>query len=144
MKHIYLLFFGIVFSLAGEAQVAAADPEMKLSSPSHDFGSIAQGKPVYHSFTVTNTSNTPLIINNVQTSCGCTTPEWSRDAIAPGATTTIKVGYNAASIGPFEKYITVLYNDNKTANIKISGNVWKMPEGAAPPNASIQLLKNIN
>lgn len=112
-----------------------------LKEGEHDFSSIPQGKPVYYSFAITNTGKTPLILDNVQASCGCTTPEWSRDPIAPGATAQIKVGYNAAAIGLFEKFITVTYNSNQSKQIKIKGNVWKAPEGSAPANASVDLLK---
>ena len=74
-------------------------------------------------------------------SCGCTTPEWSREAIEPGATAKIRVGYNAAAEGYFEKNITITYNSNQTKQIIIKGTVWKAPEGSAPANASIDFLK---
>ena len=57
------------------------------------------------------------------------------------ASAKIKVGYNAAAEGPFEKFITVTYNTNQTKQIKIKGIVWKAPEGSAPANASIDFLK---
>ncbi|MEK7225824.1 MAG: DUF1573 domain-containing protein, partial [Bacteroidota bacterium] len=80
-------------------------------------------------------------LDDVHASCGCTTPEWSREAIAPGATAKIKVGYNAAAEGFFEKPITITYNGNQSKQLKITGTVWKAPEGSAPANASIDLLK---
>ena len=85
-----------------------------------------------------------MVISNIQTSCGCTTPEWSKEPIAAGGTTKIKVGYNAAAEGNFEKYITLTYNQNLSKQITIKGIVWKAPEGAAPVNASIELLKQKN
>ncbi len=121
--------------------VVAADDALKLKETEHDFSKIPQGKPVYYSFEITNAGKTELKLDNVAASCGCTTPEWSRDAIAPGANAVIKVGYNAAAEGPFEKMITITYNTNQTKQIKIKGTVWKAPEGSAPANASIDLLK---
>jgi len=108
----------------------------------YDFAKIPQGKPVYHFFEVVNNSKTAIKLDNVQASCGCTTPEWSHDPIAPGGSSKIKIGFNAASEGPFDKYITVYYN-NSTQNkqIKIKGFVWKAPDGPAPANASVELLK---
>ncbi len=85
-----------------------------------------------------------MVISNVQTTCGCTTPEWSKEPIAPGATTKIRVGYNAAGEGHFDKYITVMYNQNLSKQLKISGTVWKAPAGSAPENSSITLLKQKN
>ena len=106
------------------------------------FAKIPQGKPVYHFFEIVNKGKTPIKLDNIQASCGCTTPEWSRDPIAPGASTKIKVGFNAASEGMFDKFITVFYN-NSTQNkqIRIKGFVWKAPDGPAPANASVELLK---
>ncbi len=113
--------------------------EFKMSE--FDFGKIPQNKPVYYSFEIVNKSGNPLKLDNVTASCGCTTPEWSREAIAPGASDKIKVGYNAATEGYFEKYITVTYNGNQTKQIKIKGTVWKAPAGSAPANSSVQFLK---
>lgn len=114
---------------------------LELTQAEYDFGKIPQNKPVYYSFVIVNKGKTPLKLDNVTATCGCTTPEWSREPIAPGASEKIKVGYNAASDGYFEKYITVTYNGNQTKQIKIKGTVWKAPAGAAPANPSVQFLK---
>ncbi len=114
---------------------------LEFKETAYDFGTIPQGKPVYYTFELVNKGTAPLKIDNVQTTCGCTTPEWSKEQIAAGGKTGIKVGYNAASEGPFEKYITVQYNGSGTKQIKIKGIVWKAPAGAAPPNAAVQFLK---
>ena len=107
----------------------------------YDFGKIPQNKPVYYTFEWVNKSNVPVKLDNVSASCGCTTPEWSTEAIAPGATGKIKVGYNAASEGYFLKPITITYNGNQTKQINIKGTVWKAPSGSAPLNSSVQFLK---
>ena len=107
----------------------------------YDFGKIPQGKPVFTYFEIMNTGTEPLKLDNVQASCGCTTPEWNHEAIAPGSTATIKVGYNAAAEGYFEKPITITYNTSQSKQLKIKGNVWKAPVGSAPANASVQFLK---
>ena len=86
----------------------------------------------------------PLLLENVQASCGCTTPEWSREPIAPGATAPIKVGYNAYAEGHFNKTVTILYNNGQTKALIISGEVYKLPASAAPENASVQFLKQTN
>jgi hypothetical protein len=118
-----------------------ADEVLKLKELEFDFGKIPQGKPVYHVFEVVNTGKTPLKLDNVQASCGCTTPEWSPEPIAAGGSTKIKVGFNAAAEGVFEKYITITYNTTQTKQVKIKGQVWKAPEGSAPGNASVDFLK---
>lgn len=119
------------------------DP-LKFVQTEHNFGKIPQGKPVYFNFEIINTSQEPLKLDNVQASCGCTTPEWSHDAIAPGATSVIKVGYNAVAVAPFTKYITITYGGGKMKQLAITGEVWKAPDGSAPANASVEFLKKQN
>lgn len=115
-----------------------------VKEPTHDFGKIPQGRPANYVFEVVNTGNVPLKLDNVQASCGCTTPQWSKEDIAPGATSKITVGYNAYADGPFEKTITIQYNQSQTKLLVIKGNVYKAPPSSAPENASVKLLKQIS
>lgn len=138
MKHLFTLLLSFVFIAALQAQTAEA---LEMKELEYDFGKIPQGKPVYHSFVMVNKGSVPLKLDNVNASCGCTTPEWNRDPIAAGASDKIKVGYNAAVEGYFEKFITVTYNGNQTKQIKIKGTVWKAPPASAPANASVNFLK---
>jgi len=115
---------------------------LTLKENEYDFGKIPQGKPVTHNFEFVNTGEVPLALDNVRASCGCTTPEWSRDTVAVGATATIKVGYNAENEGPFTKLVTVMYDGTQTKQITIKGEVWKTPVTSAPVNTSLSALKN--
>ena len=146
MKRIFFVLAFSVLSVIGMAQSApASKPDvLVLKESSFQFGKIPQGRPVTHEFEVTNTGTEPLVLENVQASCGCTTPEWSREPIAPGASQKIKVGYNSASEGPFEKSITIFYNKGQMKMITIKGEVWKTPEQSAPRNNSIAIFKNVN
>ena len=119
-----------------------ADESLGLKETTYDFGKIPQGKPVIHLFEVVNTGKDSLRISNVQASCGCTTPEWEREKVqAPGQSTKITVGYNAASEGIFSKFITVTYNGTQSKQITIKGEVWKTPLSSAPENAGLKGLK---
>jgi hypothetical protein len=121
----------------------AAEDVLALKETEFDFGKIPQGKPVTHIFEVSNTGKDSLHIQNVQASCGCTTPEWDRDKVqAPGEKTKITVGYNAASEGPFTKQITITYNGSQTKQIVIKGEVWKTPATSAPENKELGTLKD--
>lgn len=135
---VLLMFF--FFAGAQTATTPETQDVLQLKETEHDFAKIPQGKPVYYSFEIVNTGAQPLKLDDVHASCGCTTPEWSRDPIAPGAAAQIKVGYNAAAEGAFDKMITITYN-GQSKQLKIKGTVWKAPEGAAPANASVQFLK---
>jgi hypothetical protein len=130
----------ITTNVAESAPPAAESLTLKESE--FDFGKIPQGKPVTHVFEFTNTGDKPFALNNVQASCGCTTPEWNKDTIAPGATASIKVGYNAATEGPFNKTVSITYNGAETKQITIKGDVWKTPVTSAPENTSLNILKN--
>lgn len=149
MKKIFLAAFAAILFSGLNAQVIHTGQKTEqqpndvlfLKQDVHDFGQIPQGKPVYYVFEIVNKGTTPLKLESVSASCGCTTPEWTKGEIAPGSSDKIKVGYNAAAEGPFEKPITIVYNGNQTKQIKIKGTVWKAPEGSAPGNASIQFLK---
>src|SRR5687768_16777195 len=116
MKKVILFALSLVAFVTVKAQIIEASSVeiLQLKETEFNFGKIVQGKPVYHTFEIVNKSDKPLKLDNVAASCGCTTPEWSRDAIAPGATTQIKVGFNAASEGPFTKPVTITYNGNQT------------------------------
>ena len=142
MRKIFSLFILLTaFFIAGAQTQAISEDVLQIKEMEHDFGKIPQGKPVYYTFDIVNTGKTELKLDNVQASCGCTTPEWSKDPIAPGASAKIRVGYNAAAENNFEKYITITYNSTQSKQLKIKGTVWKAPEGSAPVNASIDLLK---
>lgn len=93
---------------------------------SHDFGQIkeADGK-VSATFVVKNTGDAPLAITRVIASCGCTTPEWTKEPIAPGASGNIKITYDPKGRpGPFSKTISV-YSNGKTGSfiLTIRGEV---------------------
>lgn len=127
----------------GTALPRPAD-NLQLKENNHNFGKIPQGRPAVYTFDIVNTGTTPLKLDNVQASCGCTTPEWSREPIEAGATAKIKVGYNAYAEGPFTKTVTVVYNTNQTRTLTITGEVYKVPASSAPENSSVQLLKQVN
>jgi hypothetical protein len=145
MKKMLLLVCFAAFAFGTQAQTATETKPaetLQLKETAYNFGKIQQGRPVTHNFEIVNTGKEPLMLENVQASCGCTTPEWSKDAIQPGASSIIKVGYNAANEGAFTKSITIQYNSNQTKVMTISGTVFKGPTTSAPVNASLSLLKN--
>ena len=77
-------------------------------------------------WTVPNTGSVPLILSDVQASCGCTTPSWSKEPVMPGAKGYITATYNPkGEAGRFDKTITVKSNanDDPVNYLKISGEV---------------------
>jgi hypothetical protein len=123
MKQLLFIAAAFICSLGAMAQ-QKTDAVAKFNTEAYDFGKIKQGVPVSTFFEITNTSDKPLVIENAFGSCGCTTPEVPKEPIAPGATTKLKVNYNAAAMNHFEKTVTVKFagiNDPKV--VKITGEV---------------------
>ena len=128
MKKITILICALIVSISGlYAQVptqTGTQDSIKFEKIVHDYGTIVQGADGNSEFKFTNKGKTPLILNNVQASCGCTVPEWPREPIAPGQSGSIKVKYNTAIVGTFSKSITVSSNAlNGTVMLQIKGNV---------------------
>ena len=111
MKKIVTILVLLVtcFTLAS----AQGQAEIKFDRLSHNFGTFFETRPVQKStFTFTNIGKTPLVINQVAASCGCTIPRYDKRPIAPGQKGSIEVIYNGKGMFPghFKKSITVRTN----------------------------------
>ena len=84
--------------------------EFKFNEEKHDFGKIPQGKPVTTEFVFTNVGVEPLILTNVQPTCGCTIADYTKSPVKKGEKGVIKITYNAAVPAPFSKAIVVTSN----------------------------------
>lgn len=119
-----LLLFGISISSAQEKAVLEVDSQV------YNFGMIDEADGlVSHVFTIENRGNKPLVISRVTASCGCTRPEWSKEPIAAGSKSTIKVTYNPKGRpGPFYKTVTIFSNTEEGRyNLAIKGSVNPKP-----------------
>ena len=116
------LFLGLF--LTG-AFAAVSAQSITFDKTTLEYGDIAQNSNGERFFTITNTGNKPLVLTNVKASCGCTTPEWSKDPILPGKSVKLKVGYDTKLTGTFKKLIEVYSNDPESQRsvIWIKGNV---------------------
>lgn len=98
--------------------------EMTFKYTEHNFGTMKSGSDISYSFEFVNTGKEPLVIANVATSCGCTTPEWSKEPIPSKGRGVIKVKYDSSRIGSFSKTISVYSNaKNSPVILSIRGNV---------------------
>lgn len=106
----------------------ATKAHIEFKDGSHNFGKVIFGQPASYGFVFTNTGVDTLIINEVQSTCGCTIPTWSQDPVAPGEKGIIEVSYDSRRSGEFEKGITVFSNaDNSAMLLVISGYVTPNP-----------------
>jgi len=121
-----ILFFSINYTIIAQQAV----PKMKFDKKIHDFGTIKEvdGR-VTCSFEYENTGAAPLMILKVQSSCGCTTPEWTKGPVLPGKKGFVKTTYDPKGRpGKFQKSVTVFTNaSNKISRLIISGEVTARP-----------------
>lgn len=125
------------------AQSQTKDPMITFDKESHDFGKIKEeAGSVSRDFNFVNTGGTPLIINNVQASCGCTTPNWTKAPIPPGGKGFVSASFNPEGRpGSFQKTITVTCNAlNSPLIIKISGEV--IPRNATDNKTNTEYPEN--
>lgn len=90
----------------------------------HDYGTIKEGSNGNCEFKFTNKGKVPLILSNVQATCGCTIAEWPKAPILPGKSGSIKVKYNTNLVGTFNKSIQVSSNaTNSFVVLTIKGTI---------------------
>ncbi len=120
-KIITILFIGLVsFSINAQEKTA----KIEFKSDTIDYGTIEKGSNGLRVFEFTNTGNAPLIISKVTSSCGCTVPTWTREAILPGKKGEVQVKYDTNRVNPIRKTITVISNaETPTVALKIKGKV---------------------
>ena len=84
---------------------------MTFEKNEHDFGVIKPESKVDYIFKFKNTGKEDLVISNAQGSCGCTIPEYPKEAIKPGESGKIKVSFNSAGkSGNQQKSVTITAN----------------------------------
>ena len=126
MKKLMLIIAVLGFAFSASAQ-KGAKIEFKDADNTIDYGTVTkESDNGVRVFEFTNTGDAPLIITNVQSTCGCTVPSKPKEPIMPGKTGQIEVKYNM-NPGPIRKTITVEsnavnYEGGKVA-LKIKGTV---------------------
>ena len=104
---------------------ASTMAKMVFETTEFNFGTITEGAVVKHIFKFKNVGPVPLVISDIQTSCGCTVPDWQRAPIQSGASSEIKVQFNSeGKNGVQEKAVHVIANTlpNETV-LMVSGSV---------------------
>lgn len=115
--------FGLMLHATLFAQVAKP---LQFREDIFDFGIIKeQAGAAVHEFSFTNNSNRPIKILTVQASCGCTTPDWSKEPVEPGKSGFIQASFNPKGRpGYFNKSLTVTSDfDSNPIILQIKGQV---------------------
>ena len=136
----FLLVLGVTASNAQETSKAVKKIKAKTTAASTpkvdgagmvfvtetiDYGTVAYNSDGRREFVFTNNGNKPLIITNVQSTCGCTVPTYPKEPIAPGAKGVIGVKYDTSRAGQaFTKTVTLTTNAvEPSRTLTIKGNV---------------------
>lgn len=135
-KLITLLFIGFVtlnMNAQEKAIVSSDDPNapiFEFETDVIDYGKIDLNADGTRVFKFKNIGKSPLVIENIKSSCGCTVPKKPTEPIMPGATGEIEVKYATNRPGGFSKSITVYSNATEPVKqLRIKGIVIK-PESA--------------
>jgi hypothetical protein len=115
----FLFIAALFISLSSPAQ----EP-VKFDVILQKLGKIAQNKPVTTEFSFTNTGTRPLVIEVATAECGCTTPDYPKNAFTKGQSGKIKVTYNAEAVGAFVKKVNVKFaNIDEPLILEVQGEV---------------------
>jgi len=139
MKKVLFIAMALVMSLSVFAQQKQV---IEFAEQEYDFGTVKEedGK-ISHVFEFVNISQTPITITNVRASCGCTTPNWSRQPVMPGETGVVTATYSASGRpGRFNESITVTANDGTQdfqIVLYIKGNVTPRAQQAQAQEAQV-------
>jgi len=111
-------------------------PEISFDKLVHDYGTVPFGGDGVCVFKFTNTGKEPLILQQPQSSCGCTVPTWPKEPVLPGSSSEIQVTYNTKKAGPINKTVTVKSNaKTNTVVLRITGKVEAQPFEQLPEKA---------
>jgi len=107
-------------------------PSITFDKTTHDFGEIMNGTPVETVFTYTNSGKSPLVVTDIKSTCGCTVPQgWSREPLAPGASSQFTVKFNGKGANKVSKTITLTTNTEKgREQVRISAFIKPDPNAA--------------
>ena len=109
-----------------QAAPTVQGPLIEFEKVVHDYGQIQQGANGESEFKFKNAGTEPLVLTNVQASCGCTVPTWPREPVMPGQESSIKVRYDTNRLGHIGKAITVYSNSiggQERVTLRVAGNV---------------------
>ena len=108
-----------------DAKISLGSAIIEFDTKDYDFGTVKEGDEVEGTFKIANKGKIDLIITDAKASCGCTVPEWPKEAIKPGDSAEIKFSFNSKGrTGKQSKTITLQTNTaNVTETLRIGGTV---------------------
>jgi hypothetical protein len=96
------------------AGIARGEPGIAVSDSVWDFGEVTAAFRVGHAFRIKNTGDAEILIQRVETTCGCAVAVLNDSTIKPGKEVYLRVTLNAANLAPetiSEKKVTLMCSD---------------------------------
>ncbi len=145
MKNSIVTILFLAFTMISFGQevktTAVADnlPVFEFETDVMDYGKIVQNSNGVRKFKFKNVGKSDLVITSISSTCGCTVPSYSKEAIKPGDSGEIEIVYNTAILGGFTKFITVFSNASEPQKmLRLKGIV-----SAADNNAGLEKQSSI-
>ena len=141
MRHRTLGRSGAVLAILALAAAAAiqaqgSKPRAVFKTTVHDFGNVKQGDVVSYEFAFRNEGNAPLVIEKVETTCGCTAALVSEKTIAPGREGKVKATFDTRGYsGRLSRYLYLVSNDGENVRHELS----LVADIEVPPSARIDV-----
>lgn len=134
--------FALALAAAGLSARSALSDAKKgravFTETAHNFGKVKQGDVLTHEFVFKNAGPGTLVVERVETSCGCTAALASADKIEPGAEGKIKTTFDTRGYsGKMTRYVYFLSNDEQAARRELSVTA----DIEVPPQPRIELDK---
>lgn len=122
--------------LAAAGLADSGKPKAAFKSTAHDFGQVKQGDVVSHEFVFKNAGDAPLVVEKVETTCGCTAALVSERTVAPGKEGRIKATFDTRGYsGRMSRYLYIVSNDAENPRRELSVSV----DIQVPPSARIDV-----
>ena len=127
MRKVLLAFLACFFAMNCQAQTSSPIPNnidkfLTITNADYDMGKIPSGKPLEYNVTIKNISKDTILLQEVKAGCGCTTPKYrTNEAILPGKSTFITLGFNGDAHGEFSKVADIFFSKGLTKQLKFHG-----------------------
>lgn len=95
-------------------------PTIKFNEKEYNFGVVINGEKVSHIYTFKNVGKSNLLISNVKASCGCTSPKWTKEPIAPGAEGYIELAFDSTGRLGRQRKTAIVYANTQPNETEIA------------------------
>lgn len=127
--------FGLKAQPSSTGNIDPNAPVLSLDKTEYTFATIKQGEVTNYTLKFKNTGKSPLLITNIQTPCGCTTPHWPSEPINPGKSGEIQISFNSTGKMGDQVKPLVIHSNNKDGDVTftLKGKVEPKPADNAMP-----------